>query len=92
MEPEVSEINIMPFKQRGSFLGFANCVIGRPPYRLYLGGIAIHCDPAKRSFRLVFPTKRLQNGEEIPLYHPIEKELGNKLQNAIISEWERLIQ
>jgi DNA-binding cell septation regulator SpoVG len=85
---EVGEINIAPLKQHGSLVGFASCVINN---WFYFGGIAIHTDLPTRGFRLVYPTKKLQNGLQIPLYHPITKTVAEKIQIAVTSEWERLI-
>ena len=85
---EIGEINITPLKQQGSLVGFATCVLNG---WFYFGGIAIHTDLANRGFRICYPTKMLRNGQQIPIYHPITKEVAEKIQDAIISEWERLI-
>ena len=89
MTLEISEVSIVPVKPQDGLVGFAGCVINK---QFYLGGIAIHCDLANRGgFRLVWPTRKLKNGGEIPLCHPISKEVGEKIQDVIISEWETLI-
>jgi len=88
MKMEISEIRITPIKQRQSLVAFASCVVDR---QFYFGGIAIHCDLTNHSFRLVFPTKKFPNREEVPLYHPINKEAYNHIQKAIVIQWENLI-
>lgn len=86
---EVSEVTLMLMKpQKGETLGgFASLVVNR----IYIGGIAIHLDALNRSIRTVYPTKKLRNGQQIPLAHPINKQLGDKIQDAIAKEWRRLI-
>ena len=89
MTLEISEVSIVPVKPQGSLVGFASCVVNK---QFYLAGIAIHCDLVNRGgFRLVWPTRKLKNGEEIALCHPISREVGDKIQDVIISEWETLI-
>lgn len=85
---KISEIQITPIKPQKSLAGFASCVLNE---QIYLGGIAIHCDLANKSFRCVYPTKKFKDGKELPIYHPITKEAGEAIQRAIIAEWECLI-
>lgn len=86
---EISEINITPLKAQGSLLGFAQFVLNG---EFFLGGVAIHSDLQSRGCRLVYPTKKLRNGEEVPLFHPITKAAADKVQKAVSSEWEQLFQ
>ena len=88
MPIKISEISIVPMKPQGSFLGFVGFVIDGI---FYVGGVGIHSDAPKRSIRLVYPSKKLQNGQEIPLFHPIGRAVGDFIQQAVIAEWERLI-
>ena len=85
---EVGEVTLHPIKQQGSLLGFASCIIGNS---FYLGGLAVHTDLPTRGLRLVYPTKKTLSGQEIPLYHPINKDASERVRLAIALEWERLI-
>lgn len=89
MSVSISEIAIMPVKPVGSLVAFAGFVIDR---KLYVGGVAIHSDAKSRGFRLTYPVKQLGNGQHVPLFHPIGKDIGDAIQQAVIAEWERLIQ
>ncbi len=84
---EITEINITPLKPQGSLLGFASFVLNG---QFYVGGVAIHADFQNRGCRLVYITKKLKNGEDVPLFHPINKETAEKVQQAISSAWELL--
>ena len=86
---EITEINITPLKAQGSLLGFVQFVLNG---QFFLGGVAIHSDLQSRGCRLVYPTKKLRNGEEVPLFHPISKDAADKVQEAVSSEWLRLFQ
>lgn len=84
----ISEVNLTPIRPIKSLVGFASIVLGK---QVYLGCIAIHCDLSNKSFRCVYPVKKFKDGKEIPVYHPISKEAGDAIQQAIITEWENLI-
>ncbi len=84
----ITEIQITPIKPQKSLVGFASVVLDGS---VYLGCIAIHCDLLNKGFRCVYPTKKFNDGKEIPVFHPITKEAGDSIQKAIISEWENLI-
>lgn len=86
---EISEITITPLKPQATLLGFTSFLLNG---QFYVGGVAIHSDFQTRGCRLVYPTKKLKNGEQIPLFHPINKEVAEKIQSAISTEWERLFQ
>ena len=85
---KISEIQLTMIKPQGSLVGFASAVIND---QIYVGCIAIHNDLLNESFRCVYPTKRFKDGNELPIYHPINKQAGEALQTAIITEWENLI-
>ena len=88
MKMEISEIRLTPIKPRQSLVAFASCVVDK---QFYFGGIGVHCDLTNQSWRLVFPTKKFPNGEEVPLYHPINRQTYDQIQKAIITQWENLI-
>ena len=93
IKPKILELSIVPIKSFGGTIqAFANFLLVFGSYQLYLGGVAIHSDAPRRSFRLTYPTRKLQNGQEIPIFHPVGKELGEILETEIVSAWERLIQ
>lgn len=85
--PEVSEVEIVPVKPHGGLVAFASCVINR---QFYLGNIAVHTRPDGSGIRLVFPAKTLPNGLTISCVHPICREAGQVITNAVAKKMEEL--
>ena len=85
---EITEITIIPLKPQGTLVAFANFVING---WFYCGGVGIHSDLASRSYRLTYPTRKLKNGESVPLFHPLNKSIADQIEAAVTAEWERLI-
>ena len=82
----ISEIQIFPVKPKNGLVAFASCVINAS---LYLGNIAIYTSPNNpESYRLVYPIKMLPNGKEINCVHPINKEAGDIISEAIVSKFK----
>ena len=84
----VSEVEIIPVKPRGGLVAFASCVVNG---QLYLGNIAIHTRPDGSGYRLVFPVKVLPNGKEIQCVHPVTREAGEVILQAIGRRFEALV-
>ena len=83
----VSEVSILPLKPKAGLLGFASFVLN---VQFYLGEIAIR-SRTSGGIRLLYPTKKLANGKEVPLYHPITKEIGNQIEQEIASHWGTIL-
>ena len=84
----ISEVDIIPVKPRNGLIAFASCVVNG---QLYLGNIAIHTRLDGSGYRLVFPVKVLPNGKEIQCVHPVTREAGELLLQAIVEKLEALI-
>ncbi|MCM8794584.1 MAG: hypothetical protein NC819_02110 [Candidatus Omnitrophica bacterium] len=83
----ISEVEIVPVKPQGGLVAFASCVVNG---LLYLGNIGIHTRPDGSGYRLVFPVKVLPNGKQIHCFHPVTREAGDLLLQAIIRKFEEL--
>lgn len=81
----VSEVNILPIKPNDGHIAFASVVIDDG---LYLGSIGVH-SRLNGTFRITYPTKRL-GSKELNLYHPINKDVGNLIEQAVIAKCEQL--
>lgn len=87
-ELEISEIQIIPVKPKDGLIAFASCVINKS---LYIGNIAIYTSSSlKEGYRLVYPMKVLPNGKEINCVHPINKETGDSISEAIIKKFKKV--
>ena len=85
----VSEIQIVIIKPQNGHLGFASCVIQN---QFYVGNIAIYQAPANSlGYRLVFPTKKLSSGQQIPCFYPFTKEAEEAVTTAIVSKYLELM-
>ena len=85
----ISEIQIIPIKPREGLVAFASCVINDA---IYIGNIGLYSSlSTQASFRLVYPSKILPNGKEINCVHPINKQTGDLISNAIIGKFKEIM-
>ena len=83
---KVGEITIIPIKPKNGLVALATCVLDE---KIYLGSIGIYTK-LKGGYRLTYPNKKV--GENaINLYHPITKECGDNIEQAIIKKYEDLM-
>jgi len=86
---QISEIQIIPVKPREGLVAFASCVINNA---IYIGNIALYSSLSTQvGFRLVYPSKILPNGKEINCVHPINKQAGDLISDAIIGKFREII-
>ncbi len=86
METKITEVTIIMIKPRNGLVALATCVIDE---KLYLGSIGIYTK-LQGGYRLTYPNKKL--GENaINIFHPINKETGEAIEKAVVSEYEKLI-
>lgn len=83
----ISEVQIIPVKPKGGLVAFASCVING---QFYVGDVAIYTRPDGQNYRLVYPCKVLPNGKRINCFHPINREVADKLTEAIVSTFRDL--
>ena len=83
---KVTEITISPIKPKDGLVGFASCVYDK---RIYLGSIGIYTK-LSGGYRLTYPTKKI-GLNSINYFHPINKEAGEIIEEAIVSEYVRLM-
>ncbi len=89
MNIEISEIQVVPIKPLNGLLGFASCVINN---QFYVGNIAIYTSPnSSMGFRLVFPNKRLNSGQFVDCFHPVNKVAEEIVSEAIINKFTQLM-
>jgi len=85
----ITEISILPIKPRNGLIAFANCVVNNS---IFIGSIAIYTSVSNPGdYRLVYPSKRLTNGKEINVFHPIHREAGELFSKAIIGKFKELM-
>ncbi len=81
----ISEVNIIPIKPTSGLVAFASVVIDNS---LYLGSIGVH-SRLDGSYRITYPTKKL-GSKELNLYHPISRDVGNLIEQAVVAKCQQL--
>jgi len=86
----VSEIQIIPVKPKDGLVAFASCVINS---QFFLGNIAIYSSlSSPDGFRLVYPTKILNNGRNMPIAFPVNQATGFAIQKIIVEKYLKLVE
>jgi stage V sporulation protein G len=57
---------------------------------LYLGSVGVYTRLNGSGYRITYPTKKIGN-KNINIYHPINKETSKAIEEAIISEAEKIL-
>lgn len=83
----VSEISITEVNPVNGLVAFASCVVNG---QFYIGSIGIHQRINGLGYRLVYPTKKVK-GRQNSLCHPITKEVGIAIEEAISKQYKELI-
>jgi len=83
----ITEIQIIPIKPREGLVAFASVVVENS---LYLGSLGVHTRLDGSGYRITYPTKKIGN-RNINIYHPINKETSKEIEEAIISEAEKIL-
>ncbi|MFH1318592.1 MAG: septation protein SpoVG family protein [Candidatus Omnitrophota bacterium] len=81
----ITEVNIVPRKPDKGFLAFASAIIDG----IYHGNMAIYSRP-NGDLRVIYPTKKLKNGRQIQIFHPINKEVDQEIHKALIGAYLEL--
>lgn len=85
--PTITEVQIHLLKANDGLIGFASLVIDEC---WFVGNLAIYTR-LDGGYRVVFPTKRLRNDQEVPIFHPISKEAGVNIEFAITETINNLL-
>ena len=88
-EIQITEIQILPIKPHEGLVAFASCLFNNC---LSLNSIAIYTRADGSGYRLVYPTRIIPNGKQIDIFYPINKEVGDIIEKAIIGKFEKLIE
>jgi len=84
---KITEIQIIPIKPREGLVAFASVVVENS---LYLGSLGVYTRLDGSGYRITYPTKKIGN-KNINIYHPINKETSKAIEEAIISEAEKIL-
>lgn len=77
---KISEIELVPIRTKEGLTFFASCVLDD---KYFIGNLAVFTLRDGSGFRIVYPTKMLRNGQQIPIFYPINSEISAEIQKAI---------
>lgn len=86
---KVTEIELIPVKTQKGLTFFASFVLDK---RYFVGNVAVYSkldNPGE--FRLVYPTKTLKNGKQIPVFYPIDHKVADSIEHAISEKAKELL-
>jgi stage V sporulation protein G len=84
----IVEINIIPIKPDNGLIGFASVVLDNG---LYLGSIGVYSRLDGTGYRITYPTKKI-GGKDMNIYHPINRALGQEIEEAITNKARELFE
>lgn len=76
---KITRVKITRIRPVGGMVAFADVVLEE---QLLLSSIAIHAKRDGSGYRLTYPSK-ISGKFEFPIFHPITKELGRRIEEAI---------
>jgi stage V sporulation protein G len=83
---QISEVQIKVTKPQDGLLGFGSLILDNS---LYLGSIAIFSKLDGSGLRIVYPSKKIGD-QNLQIFHPINRELGQKIEEAIIKKANKI--
>ena len=84
----ITEIELIPIRAKGGLTFFANCVLDG---KYFVGNVAVFTRRDGSGFRCVYPTKVLSNGQQIPIFYPIDNQTGREIEVSISKEATKLL-
>jgi len=85
---KISEIELIPIRAKDGLTFFASCVLDG---KYFIGNLAVFTLRDGSGFRIVYPTKMLRNGSQIPVFYPVDSEISSEIQKAISNEATKLL-
>jgi len=82
----ISEVEIVAVKPQNGLVAFASFVINGS---IYCGSVGIMSRP-NGEYRLLYPTK-LVASRQLDVFHPISKEAGQQIHDAVITKFEDVV-
>ncbi len=85
----ISELQLIPVRFQEGLVFFANFVLD---YKYFVGNVAVYTLKNGMGFRLVYPNKKLANGQQVSIFHPINNETGQQIQEIVSKEATKLLE
>lgn len=85
----ISDIELIPIRTQNGLTFFANFTLNND---FFVGNVAIFTKRDGSGFRCVYPTKKLSNGQQIPIFYPMNYEVGQEIEEAITQKAIELLE
>lgn len=85
---KITEIELVPIRTKEGLTFFASCVLDD---KYFVGNLAVFTLRDGSGFRIVFPTKMLRNGQQIPIFYPVDSKISSEIQKAISDKATQLL-
>jgi DNA-binding cell septation regulator SpoVG len=88
-EEMISDVQVIVIRPENGLCGFVKFTIYK---KFVVGNVAIYSSPTSESgIRLVYPQKKLANGQAVNCFFPITKEAGEEVTSAVAKVYLDLI-
>lgn len=85
----INEIELIPIRASKGLTFFASFVLDN---KYFVGNVAIYSKLDKPGeFRLVYPTKTLKNGRQIPVFYPIDHKVSDEIETEVSEKARELL-
>lgn len=86
----ISEITIIPISpSTKGIVAFVSFVIDGI-YKIQ--DVMIGTSLKRNNFRLIYPIKNIPTGATIQVFYPIKKEIGEQIENIVLSAYDKFIE
>ncbi len=83
----VSQVDLFLLQPKNGLIGFANFILGEG---IAVNGVGIYQRLHHPGIRLVYPVRKLSNGKQITIIHPIKSNVGSHLEGEVERELLRI--
>ncbi len=88
IKTEITEVDIILVRPQKGLVGFCSFVING---QIYVGNVAIY-KKLDGGHRLLYPTRKLITGKRLTTVHPITKEAGQKIKDAVLGRLKQIME
>ena len=84
---KITEVQIIPIKPKNGLVAIASVIADNC---LFLGSVGVYTRLNGSGYRITYPTKKVGN-RDMNIYHPLNRKTSEAIEEAIISEAEKIL-
>lgn len=81
----VTKVEVIPLRPDRGFVGIAAVTLNDG---LHLGCLSCYTRPDGSRIRVVYPERKLSNGTSVPVYHPLNHDVTELIEDAVNREFQ----